>query len=121
MGKRSAKTQKSLFREKDEAHQLLRAVEQLRDVRATVVLYKNKNFGTKIKDACLSDILPEPEAKELADHMNRAIDDFAITLAHRASEIVNKIILSIRDDGDPESIKEPVMADPNEIGTEDQI
>lgn len=96
MAKRSTKKQVSLFRERDEAQTLLRAVEQIQSVKVSVKEYKKGSYGVKIKDTCITDQLPLTEAENMCDHLNNALQSYSVCLAEMAQEYVSKIVLNLR-------------------------
>ena len=93
--KRLVLKQESLFRTHQEAGQLLRAADDLMALKATTIKYKAGNYGVKIKDACLTDKLPEEECHIVCDAINSSFQNAAATLCHKAQQINESLIFRI--------------------------
>ena len=101
--KRKEYTQESLFRTHQEAGQLIRAADDLMNLKANVCKYKAGNYGVKVKDACITDKLPEEESQIVCDAINTALQNAAATLCYKAQQINSTLILRISHISKPDT------------------
>ena len=93
MAKRTAKAlQGNLFRTGSEAMNLLRSADELQSTQAKRIKYKDGTVGVKIKSTAIVTSIPEQEADVIIESINKAISDAAVSLCHRAKDIMDKLI-----------------------------
>jgi hypothetical protein len=111
---RVLKGQTSLFRTHTEAGQLIRAAEDLLELKkkTQVVTYKRGHFGVKLGFTVITKSLPKTEGEMIAQQFRDLCDRGAMTLAHTATEIHKGIVLSISETAKPQ--KEPRVIDGSE-------